>query len=158
MTPSFPVRYSQLGPRALVLIHSRCGCGEHRLPLRQSNLKPAGLQRVLAAAAVGIRCGPQAADIYVGIALRLFDHLLRSTVLFFDVCLDDLRGQTRSQPAVLAALEQHTNHDVGVAPRSESDEPAVLGEIVAVFEPSAGCERYDLGRTRLSGDVDARNM
>src|SRR5690242_11050579 len=46
--------------------------------------------------------------------------------LLFDPCVDHLCSKTRSQASVFPAFKEHSNDDIGIATRSDSDEPAIV--------------------------------
>jgi hypothetical protein len=101
----------------------------------------------------GIR--PQAAHLELA---RTGRHLGRLALLLIDVRLDHLSRQSRRQFAVLATFEQHAHDDVRIAPRSESDEPAILRDVSIVLVLRTMRDRTNLRRSRLAGRVDARYM
>src|ERR1019366_3399505 len=118
--------------------HARSGNSQRNSLLRNVNEEAAAVQtvfvpvrtvlRAIFVSAAGI--GPQAADFHLARACR---HLRRLPPLFIHVSLDDLGRQPCRQFPVLAAFEQHTHDDVGIATRRESHEPSVLSELRAVL-------------------------
>ena len=59
---------------------------------------------------------PQTADINGATALLLLGHFLWIAALLLNIGLDHLRRQPSRQSSVLAALEQHADNDVRIAP------------------------------------------
>src|SRR5579871_4272524 len=79
-------------------------------------------------------------------------------MLLLYIGLDHLRSETSGQFAVLTALEQDANYDVGIAARREADEPSVLSKFVAVLVFRAKGERNDLGRASFPCDINTRHV
>ena len=59
---------------------------------------------------------------------------------------------------MLAAFEQHTDDNVGIAARRESDKPPVLRKIFVGGMLGASGQRNNLRRSRLPRDVNPRNV
>src|SRR5208337_3376380 len=55
-----------------------------------------------------------------------------AVTLLFDVSLDHLGSGASSVISVLAFFKQHSNHNFGVAARSDADEPAIVFEVLAL--------------------------
>src|SRR5579872_5756125 len=119
------------GQTGLRLPHPRCSRRQYRsFPCNRDGGMP-GLQAIFVA--IVIRSTPERAHIYGAGILGLLHHLLRSAFLFVDVSLDHLRRQPRREPAMLAALEENANHDVGITARRKSDEPPILRQIFGIL-------------------------
>src|SRR3972149_1650045 len=63
-------------------------------------------------------------------------RLLRNTrpysysPFYFEVSLDDIARQRRRQGAVLTALVQDGDHDLGISAGSQADEPGLVAQII----------------------------
>ncbi len=110
-----------------------------------------------AAHRVGIgRIGPEGADLDLLRLLR--DEIVVEHALLVDVGGDDARGETAGELAMLSGFEEHANGDVGIAARSEADEPGVVFDGMGVAEFGGEGVAHGLGAASLAGEIDAFEM
>ena len=89
------------------------------------------------------------------VSVCLGDLRLASTLLL-DVGLDDLRSGASGVVSVLAFFQQHSNHDLGIAPRRDADEPAIVLEVLPFgAEPLLQIVGDGLRAARLAREVNA---
>src|ERR1700740_3400723 len=131
-------------------------CGQRQRLSGHINEKVASLEAIVLVALV-IGSAPDRSHVNLA---RVLGHFRRLATLLFYVCFDHLRGHAGGELAVFATFEQHADDELGIAARSDSNEPGIvlvigLAEIAQLrFESVAD----GLRAAGFAAEIDALQM